>query len=39
LIREYNPKAFYSVEDVKFVNKSVETIYAQKRKIIFPKRK
>lgn len=39
LIREYNPKAFYSVEDVKFVNKSVETIYTQKRKIIFPKRK
>ncbi len=26
LIREYNPKAFYSIEDVKFVNKTLQPL-------------
>jgi len=32
VIREFNPNAFYSIEDVRFVNKGVESIYAIKRK-------
>lgn len=31
LICTYNPNAFYSIEDVKFVNKGVDSIYAVKR--------
>ena len=31
LIGENNPNAFYSIEDVKFVNRGVESIYAPKR--------
>lgn len=38
LIKAYNPKAFYSVEDVKFVNKDVQTIIENKR-MMFRKRK
>lgn len=32
LIREYNPNAFYSIEDVRFVNREVHSIHAPKRK-------
>lgn len=32
VVRESNPNAFYSIEDVRFVNKRVESIYAVKRK-------
>jgi uncharacterized protein YebE (UPF0316 family) len=31
LIKTYNPNAFYSIEDVKFVNKNVGTIYPLRR--------
>ncbi|HOO83369.1 MAG TPA: DUF2179 domain-containing protein [Prolixibacteraceae bacterium] len=34
IIRESNPNAFYSIEDVRFVNKKVESIYAIKRRKI-----
>ncbi|MGF7139142.1 DUF2179 domain-containing protein [Roseimarinus sediminis] len=34
LIRTYNPNAFYSIEDVKFVNRGVDSIYAIKRRRI-----
>lgn len=33
LICAYNPNAFYSIEDVKFVNRGVDSIYAVKRRI------
>ncbi len=32
IIRNYNPNAFYSIEDVRFVNRGVESIYEVKRK-------
>jgi uncharacterized protein YebE (UPF0316 family) len=32
LIKNYNPNAFYSVEDVRFVNRGVESIYLPRRK-------
>lgn len=31
LIRTYNPNAFYSIEDVKFVNKEVNSVFISKR--------
>jgi uncharacterized protein YebE (UPF0316 family) len=34
IIRETNPNAFYSIEDVRFVNKRVESIYAEKSRRI-----
>jgi uncharacterized protein YebE (UPF0316 family) len=34
IIRNYNPNAFYSIEDVRFVNRGVESIYEPKRKRI-----
>lgn len=34
LIRETNPNAFYSIEDVRFVNKKVESVYAEKSRRI-----
>lgn len=33
LIRNYNPNAFYSIEDVRFVNRGVESIYQPKRRL------
>lgn len=38
MISNYNPKAFYSIEDVKFVNKGVESVYTPKRKMFSGKR-
>lgn len=35
MVRTYNPNAFYSIEDVKFVNKGVESIYTTPRKGLF----
>ena len=32
MIRTYNPNAFYSIEDVRFVNRGVDSIYAVKRR-------
>ena len=32
LISTYNPNAFYSIEDVKFVNRVVDSIYTTKRR-------